>query len=101
VITCFLKYTVEPDRLEVFEVYGKKWIALVNKLGGIHHGYLLPSEGHSDIALASFSFPSLAAYEQYRIAASTDPACLEVMEYHRQNKCFVRYERSFFRPVFE
>ena len=41
-------------------------LTLVPRFGGIHHGYFLPSEGASDVALAMFSFPSLAAYEQYR-----------------------------------
>jgi hypothetical protein len=36
-------------------------------------GYFLPSEGASDIALPIFSFPSLAACEQYRKDAAADP----------------------------
>ena len=40
-------------------------------------GYFLPAEGPSDKALALFSFPSLAAYEQYRALFGTDPEFLE------------------------
>ena len=36
------------------------------------HGYFLPSEGESDVALAMFSLPSLAAYEQYRKDVGAD-----------------------------
>lgn len=100
-ITCFLRYEVDPGTLKDFEEYGRMWIRLVNKLGGTHHGYLLPSEGASDIALASFSFPSLAAYEQYRIAAAKDAECQAAIAFYERTKCFRRYERSFFRPVFE
>ena len=99
-ITCYLRYTVDPDKLVEFEIYGKMWIPLVEKFGGSHHGYLMPSEGNSNVALAFFSFESLAAYEQYRIAAVTDPECQAAMAYYRATKCFLRYERSFFRPVF-
>jgi hypothetical protein len=61
-ITCHLRYVLDASKLKEFEHYGKVWIPLVKKFGGIHHGYLLPSEGASNIALASFSFPSLAAF---------------------------------------
>jgi hypothetical protein len=52
-------------------VYG--WIDLVNRHGGLHHGYFLPAEGASDVALALFSFPSLADYETYRSRFGADP----------------------------
>lgn len=56
-ITCFLKYEVEMDKLAEFENYAKMWIPLVEKFGGEHHGYFMPSEGASDIAYALFTFP--------------------------------------------
>src|ERR1700710_2859341 len=71
-ITCYLRYEVDPDKLADFEAYGAMWLDLMPRVGGIHHGYFLPSEGASDIALAVFSFPSLAAYEQYRKDAAAD-----------------------------
>ncbi len=100
-ITCFLRYEIDPAKLAEFEHYGRLWIGLVNQLGGTHHGYLLPSEGASDIALASFSFPSLSAYEQYRQAAANHPGCQAALAYAAETKCVRRSERSFFRPVFE
>ncbi|GAB7542650.1 hypothetical protein CS8_023160 [Cupriavidus sp. 8B] len=62
-ITCYLRYIVDPNKLKEFEHYGKLWIPLVEKFGGQHHGYFLPSEGANNVALALFSFPSLALYE--------------------------------------
>lgn len=100
-ITCHLRYVIDPTRLQTFERYGKLWIGLVNRLGGIHHGYLLPSEGANNIALASFSFPSLAAYEAYRIRSQTDPECQAALKLAEDTRCILSYERSFFRPVFE
>lgn len=41
----------------------------VEKFGGKHHGYFMPHEGANNIAHTLFSFPSLAAYENYRIKA--------------------------------
>jgi len=65
-ITCVVDYQINPAKIAAFEEFAKAWIPLVNKHGGRHHGYFLPSEGASDRALALFSFESLAAYEQYR-----------------------------------
>jgi hypothetical protein len=99
-ITCYLRYVIDPFKLKEFETYGKMWIPLVEKLGGKHHGYFLPHEGANNIAIAMFSFPSLAAYETYRAAAATDPECKAAMGYYQETKCFLSYERSFMRPVF-
>lgn len=72
-ITCYLRYVIDPFKLKEFEHYAKLWIPLVEKFGGKHHGYFLPHEGPSNIALALFSFPSLAEYEIYRGKAASDP----------------------------
>lgn len=99
--TCFLRYEIDPTKIEEFEHYGRVWITLVEKFGGKHHGYLLPSEGANDVAYASFSFESLAAYEMYRTKAASDEDCLKIMKYAETTQCIRRYERSFMRPVMD
>lgn len=100
-VTCYLKYVIDPYKLSDFETYAKLWIPLVNKFGGTHNGYFLPSEGANNIALALFTFPSLAAYEKYRADSFKDAECLAAFQYAQDTKCIISYERSFFRPVFE
>jgi hypothetical protein len=100
VITVHLRYEIDPDRVGDFEEYGRRWIQLVGKLGGNHHGYFLPSEGDSDIAYALFTFPSLADYERYRLEAQTDPECVEAYRFAQDTGCIRRYERRFLSPVF-
>ena len=100
-VTCYLRYIVDPDKLAEFEHYAKLWIPLVEKFGGKHHGYFLPSEGASNVALAMFTFPGLAEYEEYRDQSFQDPDCMAAFKYAQDTKCIVSYERSFFRPVFE
>ena len=100
-ITCFLRYIIDPYKLKEFEDYGKMWIPLVEKLGGKHHGYFLPAEGANNVALAMFSFPSLALYEAYRVKSQQDPDCLAAFQYAADTRCVFSSERSFFRPVFE
>jgi|SRR5450755_2557630 hypothetical protein len=86
-VTCFVRYEIVPG------------IALVNASGGTHHGYFLPSEGASDVALALFTFPSFAAYEQYRARFGVDPDFVAADRIRDESQCVVRYERSFFRPL--
>ncbi len=100
-ITCYLNYIIDPKKINEFETYAKMWIPLVNRFGGTHHGYFLPSEGRNNVALALFTFPTLAKYEEYREASFKDKECLEAFEYAEKTECIISYERSFFRPVFK
>ena len=99
VITCVVRYEIVPSKIVDFEQFASRWIALVNASGGTHHGYFLPSEGASDIAYALFSFPSFAAYEQYRKKFGVDPEFIAADKIRDDSGCVVRYERSFFRPL--
>ncbi|MTI31145.1 NIPSNAP family protein [Xanthovirga aplysinae] len=99
-ITCYLRYKIDPYKLDEFEIYAKKWIPLVNKFGGQHHGYFLPHEGANNIATALFSFNSLAEYENYRVDTMNDKECQEAYQYAIDTRCILSYERSFMRPVF-
>lgn len=99
-ITCYLRYVIDPFKLKEFEHYGKLWIPLVEEFGGTHHGYFLPSEGANNVALALFSFPSLAAYERYREQSFQDAGCQAAFRCAEETRCIISYERSFFRPVF-
>jgi hypothetical protein len=98
-VTCYLRYTIYPRKLADFEEYGRRWIGLVNRLGGTHHGYFFPHEGPNNIAVALFSFPSLAEYERYREQILTDPDCKAAIELAERTGCIHSYERSFMRPV--
>jgi hypothetical protein len=113
-ITCFLRYSVDPDKMSEFEHYARVWMPLIEKYGGTHHGYFVPGEdlpsaafsfpgvgdeGPGDIAVALFSFPTVEAYETYRREVAIDPECLAVTKHYEQTRCFTKYERTFLRPV--
>ena len=98
-VTCHLRYEIDPAELEAFEAFAKRWMVLVERHGGQHHGYFLPSEGASDIAYALFSFPSLAAYEEYRGHFGVDPDFIDADRIREESGCVKRYERSFLRPL--
>ena len=44
-ITCVVHYVVDPAKIADFERFGRAWMELVERHGGRHHGYFLPSEG--------------------------------------------------------
>jgi hypothetical protein len=98
-ITCYIRYVTDIHKAAEFERYSRMWLTIIPRLSGTHHGYFLPSEGAIDIALALFSFPSLADYERYRTALETDPEAQTALEFARETRCFLRYDRSFFRPL--
>ncbi|MGV9349276.1 NIPSNAP family protein [Streptomyces spiralis] len=98
-ITCVVDYTIDPSKIAAFEEFARHWIYLVNRHGGTHHGYFLPAEGASDKALALFSFPDLASYEQYRKLFGRDPEFIAADAIRDNSGCVVRYERTFMRPL--
>jgi hypothetical protein len=113
-IACLIRYVLVPDKLPEFERYARAWMRLVERYGGTHHGYFVPAEsppsvsysfpgrgtsGPSDIAIALFTFPDLAAYESYRGDVATDPECLEATEAFASAPSFETYERTFLTPV--
>jgi hypothetical protein len=117
--TCFIRYRIEPDKLDDFREYAHSWISLIRKYGGIHHGYFVPgrygdnlpsaafsfpglgTEGPPNIAVALFSCPSIEAYDQYRLAVSDDEGCKAATARFHETKCFSSYERTFLVPMFE
>jgi len=59
--TCFIRYRVEPDKLNEFREYAHSWISLIRKYGGTHHGYFIPGNDGADLPDAAFSFPGLGS----------------------------------------
>ena len=118
-ITCYVRYILNLDEVPAFNEYARLWIRLIDRLGGTHHGYFLPSddekaknhgrfsfpgmgsEGASDVAVAVFSFPDWDAYEYYRSEAGKHDECKAAAKIVEETKCIRSYERSFMRPVFE
>jgi len=98
-ITCVVDYVIDPGKVADFEEFGRRWMELVNRHGGTHHGYFLPAEGASDRALALFSFPSLAAYEEYRSLFGNDPDFVEADRIRDESGCVLRYDHTFMRPL--
>jgi hypothetical protein len=117
VITCYVRYVLDMQQLEAFAEYGRLWVSAINKLGGTHHGYFVPSqdpraaghgrfsfpgigsEGPTNVGVAIFSFPDWDAYERYRSEAGNYEECRRATAIANETKCFLSYERNFMSPI--
>ncbi len=78
-VTCQIRYTIDLNKLSAFETYARTWISLIERYGGIHHGYFIPraapngvglsfpelgSAGPADVAVAMFTFPDEESYRR-------------------------------------
>lgn len=98
-VTFVIEYTIDASKIREFEVYSLRWIELVEREGGTHHGYYLPSEGASDKALALFTFDSLTAYEAYRTNFGVDPDFIAADKLRTDTGCVLRWDRTLMRPL--
>jgi len=98
-VTCCIRYVLDPYKREAFETYARAWLAIIPACGGDLVGYWMPHEGTDNIALAMISFPSLAAYEQYRARLRADEKGRLNFAFAQKERFILSEERSFLRAV--
>ena len=98
-ITCCIRYTVDPFKRAAFEDYARHWLTIIPACGGDLVGYWMPHEGTNNIALAMISFPSLAAYEQYRARLRADDKAMANFNAAQKERFILSEERTFLRKV--
>ncbi len=96
-ITCCIRYTLDPHSIAAFEEYARRWSPIIERCGGGLLGYFLPKEGANNIALALIEFDDLAAYEVYRRRLLEDPDAQANVTHARETRCILVEERSFLR----
>jgi len=96
-ITCFIRYEIEPYRVDAFERYARAWGEAIPRCGADLIGYFAPHEGSSTTAYGVYSLPDLAAYEQYRARLAADPQGQENYEFARAERFIRREDRLFLR----
>jgi hypothetical protein len=98
-IACFIRYQIDPFKLEDFRRYAQAWGPIIPRCGGRLIGYFLPHEGTNDIAWGLIGFDSLAAYETYRARLKTDAAARENFGFAFNNRIILKEERTFLEGV--
>jgi hypothetical protein len=98
-ITVFIRYQIDPFKRDLFEVYSKRWLAIIPACGGDLVGYWMPHEGTNNIASALISFENLAAYESYRARLRGNAEGAANFAFAEEHKFILTEERTFLRPV--
>jgi hypothetical protein len=98
-VTCFIRYQIDPFQREAFREYAEHWGRIIPRCGGRLLGYHLPHEGTNDVAWGIVGFDSLAAYEVYRTRLGADAAGKENFQRAQRQRFILREERSFCEVV--
>ena len=96
-ITCFIKYEIDPFKKADFEHYARQWGQAIPRCGADLIGYFAPHEGSTTTAYGVYSLPSLAAYEEYKLKLAADEIGKENYEFAQQNKFIRREDRIFLK----
>jgi hypothetical protein len=98
-IVVFIRYQIDPYKLEDFRRYAQNWARIIPRCGGRLIGYFMPHEGTNDIGWGLIGLDSLAAYEAYRARLKTDPEARENFSLAYNNRVILREERTFLEGV--
>ncbi len=94
-ITCFIRYQIDPFKADAFAEYARNWGLAIPRCGADLIGYFGPHEGSSTTAYGVYSVENLAAYEAYRARLAADPLGRENYEFARREQ-FIRSEDRIF-----
>lgn len=96
-ITCFIRYEIDPYRVDAFDHYARNWGETIPRCGADLIGYFAPHEGSATTAYGVYSVADLAAYEAYRARLKADPLGRENFEFARREGFIRREDRIFLR----
>jgi hypothetical protein len=98
-ITCFIRYEIDPFQLDAFRAYAQQWGKIIPRCGGRLLGYFVPHEGTNYVAWGLIAFDSLASYESYRVRLKSDSEGAKNFEQARLKRFIVREDRTFLEGV--
>ena len=84
-ITCFIRYEIDPFQRDAFAEYAHRWGQIIPRCGGHLLGYFLPHEGSN--------------YEAYRARLRADPEGRANFALAQEKRFILREERTFTQGV--
>lgn len=96
-ITCFIRYHIDPTKKPQFEQYARNWGEAIPRCGADLIGYFAPHEGSSTLAYGVYNIASLAAYEEYRARLAADELGRENYALAQREKFLLREDRTFLK----
>ncbi|WP_312361249.1 NIPSNAP family protein [Ensifer sp.] len=98
-ITCFIRYEIDPFKKEEFAAYCRTWGEVIPRCGADLIGYFGPHEGSATTAYGVYNIESLAAYEAYRTRLLADPLGRENYAFARKERFILNENRIFLKNV--
>lgn len=96
-ITCFIRYELDPLGVPAFEQYARVWGQAIPECGADLFGYFAPHEGSATTAYGVYTLESLAAYEAYRARLPDHPLARDNFAFARRERFIQREDRIFLR----
>lgn len=100
-ITCIIRYEIDPYGSDAFEAYARNWGQAIPDCGADLIGYFAPHEGSATTAYGIYNIDSLAAYEAYRERLRAHPLARENFAFARKERFILKEDRLFVRKVSE
>jgi hypothetical protein len=96
-ITCFIRYEIDPFKVEAFDEYARNWGQAIPRCGANLIGYYAPREGSATTAYGVYNIKNLAAYEAYRERLRNDAEGRANYEFAKREQFIRREDRIFLR----
>lgn len=96
-ITCFIRYRIDPFKKAEFEAYARNWGEAIPRCGADLVGYFAPHEGSATTAYGVYNVASLAAYETYRAKLAVDPLGRENFAFAARERFILQEDRIFLK----
>lgn len=98
-ITCFIRYEIDPFRKEEFAEYARNWGQAIPRCGADLIGYFGPHEGSATTAYGVYNIESLAAYENYRARLAADPLGQQNYAFAKRERFILKEDRIFLKNM--
>ncbi|MCM2477804.1 NIPSNAP family protein [Rhizobium sp. CG5] len=98
-ITCFIRYEIDPFGRDDFAHYAQVWGQAIPRCGADLIGYFGPHEGSATTAYGVYTIDSLAAYEAYRAKLAADPLGRENYEFAKRKRFILKEDRIFLKNM--
>lgn len=96
-LTCIIRYEIDPTKKAQFETYARNWGQAIPRCGADLIGYFAPHEGSSTLAYGIYNIENLAEYEAYRTRLGADPLGQEDYAFAQSERFLLREDRTFLK----
>ena len=96
-ITCFIRYEIDPYKRDVFEAYARNWGQAIPRCGADLIGYFAPHEGSATTAYGVYNIKSLGEYVLYRERLRTSDLGRENYAMAARERFILKEDRIFLK----